>query len=70
MALHGLAEAKKRGVKVTYRITTRGPEFEHLQSLAEHSGHRKRSRSRKADATEDYIRELQNHGSLPSPESS
>ncbi len=59
MALHGLAQAKQKGVKFSYRITSRGPEFEHLQRLAKRLGIAEEVDLGRQMPREDYIRELQ-----------
>ena len=59
MALHGLAQAKQKGVKFSYRITSRGPEFEHLKSLAKRLGIAEEVDLGRQMPREDYIRELQ-----------
>jgi glycosyltransferase involved in cell wall biosynthesis len=59
IALHGLARAKQSGVKFTYRITSRGPEFEHLQHLAKRLGISEEVDLGRQMAREDYVRELQ-----------
>ena len=59
IALEGLAQAKQKGVKFTYRITSRGPEFEHLQHLAKRLGIAEEVDLGRQMPREDYIRELQ-----------
>jgi glycosyltransferase involved in cell wall biosynthesis len=59
MALYGLARAKQKGVKFTYRITSRGPELEHLQRLAKRLGLAEEVDLGRQMPREDYIRELQ-----------
>jgi glycosyltransferase involved in cell wall biosynthesis len=59
VALHGLAQAKQKGVKFSYRITSRGPEFKHLQRLAKHLGIAEEVDLGRQMPREDYIRELQ-----------
>lgn len=59
MALHGLALAKHTGVDFVYRITSRGPEFEHLQRLAKRLGISAKVDLGRQMPREDYIRELQ-----------
>jgi glycosyltransferase involved in cell wall biosynthesis len=38
IALKAIAEAKKRGVRVEYHVTSRGPELSHLQKLSRKLG--------------------------------
>jgi len=38
IALNAIAEAKKRGVRVEYHVTSRGPELSHLQKLSRKLG--------------------------------
>lgn len=59
IALQGLAEAKKQGVKFTYRITSRGPEYEHLLRLAKQLGIGDEVDLGRNMAREDYVCELQ-----------
>ena len=59
MALHGLALAKQRGVKFSYRITSRGAEFNHLQNLARTLGLEKEVDMGRSMSREEYLRELQ-----------
>jgi glycosyltransferase involved in cell wall biosynthesis len=60
LALQGLALAKKEGgVKFTYRITSRGPELEHLQALAKQLGIESEVDLGRGMSREDYLRDLQ-----------
>jgi glycosyltransferase involved in cell wall biosynthesis len=59
IALQGLAQARKKGVQFSYRITSRGPEFEHLQHLAKRLGIAEEVDLGRQMPREDYIRELQ-----------
>lgn len=59
IALQGLAQAKKKGVQFSYRIPSRGPEFEHLQHLAKRLGIGEEVDLGRQMPREDYIRELQ-----------
>jgi glycosyltransferase involved in cell wall biosynthesis len=38
IALHAIAKAKERGVRVEYHVTSRGPELSHLQNLSRKLG--------------------------------
>jgi glycosyltransferase involved in cell wall biosynthesis len=38
IALQAIAEAKARGIRVEYQVTSRGPELEHLKKLARNLG--------------------------------
>lgn len=59
IALQGLALAKQQGVRFTYRVTSRGPEQRHLESLAKSLGIGKEVSIGNPFEREDYIRELQ-----------
>lgn len=59
IALQGLAIAKKEGARFFYRVTSRGPELEHLQRLAKDLGLDADVKIGEGFPREDYVKELQ-----------
>jgi glycosyltransferase involved in cell wall biosynthesis len=58
IALQGLAIAKKEGARFHYRVTSRGPELEHLQRLAKNLGLEQDVIIGEGFPREDYVNEL------------
>lgn len=59
VALQGLALARKHGAKFSYRITSSGPEHQHLEALTKQLGLEHDVIIGKQFSREDYVRELQ-----------
>lgn len=59
IALQGLAIAKKEGARFFYRVTSRGPELEHLKRLAKDLGIDQDVTIGEGFPREDYVKELQ-----------
>lgn len=59
IALRGLALAKQAGARFFYRVTSRGPELEHLQKLAQQLGIENEVSLGQAFPREEYVSSLQ-----------